>query len=257
MDKEFFNYPRFLVDPGDVSEGYLHLRGDEAHHAIKVLRLVRGDIFVAIDGKGQEYLSEMEIATGDGALIGRVLSEHRRSSEPLLKVTLAQGLPQGKKAADIVDRATEIGVNRIMFFTSEKAKPGVAQQRDISRLRRIAVSAAKQSARSVIPEVKGPISFAGVLMAAARYDLALICDPGVEGVPIARSLHAGGRVITRILLAVGGESGFSRGEIDEAIRVGFVPFNIGPRRLRTELAGVVATALVLYQGGDMGPGGNK
>ncbi len=257
MDKEFFNYPRFLVDPGDVSEGYLRLRGDEAHHAIKVLRLVRGDIFVAIDGKGQEYLSEMEIATGDGALIARVLSEHRRSSEPLLNVTLAQGLPQGKKAADIVERATEIGVSRILFFTSEKGKPGAAQQRDIGRLQRVAVSAAKQSARSVVPEVKGAVTFAEVLMVGSRYDLALICDPGVEGVPLTRSFHTEGRVITRILLAVGGESGFSRGEIDEAIRVGFVPFNIGPRRLRTELAGVVATALVFYQGGDMGPKGNK
>jgi 16S rRNA (uracil1498-N3)-methyltransferase len=257
MDNEFFNYPRFLVDPGDVSEGYLYLRGDEARHALKVLRLVRGDIFVAIDGKGQEYLSEMEIASGDGALIARVLSEHRRSSEPLLNVTLAQGLPQGKKAGDVVDRATEIGVSRIIFFASEKGKPGITQKRDIGRLQRIAVSAAKQAARSIVPEVKGPISFAEVLMVASRYDLALICDPGIEGVPLSRSLRAEGRVITRILLAVGGESGFSRGEIDEAIRVGFVPFNIGPRRLRTELAGVVATALVLYQGGDMGPKGNK
>ena len=116
MDKGTFNYPRFLVDPVDVSEGYLRIRGDEAHHALKVLRLVRGDLFVAIDGKGQEYLSEMEIADGEGALIARVLSEYRRISEPLLNLTLAQGMPQGKKPAEIVDRATEIGVNKILFF---------------------------------------------------------------------------------------------------------------------------------------------
>jgi len=90
-------------------------------------------------------------------------------------------------------------------------------------------------------------------MSASSYDLALICGPGQEGVPITRMLNAEGRVITRILLAVGGESGFSSTETEEAARAGFAPFNLGPRRLRTELAGIVAAALVLYQGGDMGP----
>lgn len=253
MDRLFLNYPRFLIDPDDVSEGYLRVRGDEAKHALKVLRLVRGDIFVAIDGKGQEYLSEMEIADGEGALIARVLSEYRRTSEPLLNLTLAQGMPQGKKAVEVVERATEIGVNRIVFFTPEKGKPGTGAKRDIDRLERVAISATKQAARSVVPEIAGPLTFAEVMMQSSRYDLALICDPMIEGIPLAQSLRREGKVITRILIMVGGESGFNRDEIDEAIRIGFVPVNLGKRRLRTEFAGVIAAALVLYQGGDLGP----
>jgi 16S rRNA (uracil1498-N3)-methyltransferase len=212
-------------------------------------------MLVAIDGKGQEYLSEVELPTGDGALIARVLSEHRRSTEPLLNITLAQGLPQGKKAAEVVERATEVGVNRIIFFTSEKAKPGAKGDSLGDRLRRIAVSAAKQSARSVIPEIKGSVSFGEVLMSASSYDAALICDPNLPGEPLAGSLSAAGRVITRILLAVGGESGFSPEETEEAIRVGFKPFNLGKRRLRTELAGSIAAAIILHYAGDIGPTG--
>ncbi|MCP4230569.1 MAG: 16S rRNA (uracil(1498)-N(3))-methyltransferase [bacterium] len=255
MDRGLHKYPRFLVNAADVSEGYIRLRGDEAHHVLNVLRMQRGDIFVAIDGKGQEYLSEVELPTGDGALIARVLSEHRRSNEPLLSITLAQGLPQGKKAAEVVERATEVGVNRIIFFTSDKAKPGAKGDSLGDKLRRVAVSAVKQSGRSVIPEIKGPVSFAEVMMSVSSYDAALICDPNLPGEPLTGSLSAEGRVITRILLAVGGESGFSAEETEEATRIGFKPFNLGKRRLRTELAGCVAAAIILHYTGDMGPVG--
>jgi 16S rRNA (uracil1498-N3)-methyltransferase len=255
MDRGLHNYPRFLVNPADVSEGYLRLEGEEAHHALNVMRLSRGDRFVAIDGKGQEYLSEVELPSGDGALIARVLSEHRRSSEPLLNVTLAQGLLQGKKAVEVVERATEVGINRIVFFATEKVKPGVQRDSLGNRLHRVALAATKQSGRSVIPEIKGPVSFGEMVMSVSSYDAAFICDPNSPGEPFGNSLFAGGRVVTRVLLAVGGESGFATEEVKEAVRVGFKPLNLGKRRLRSELAGCIAAAIVLYSAGDMGPKG--
>jgi len=253
-EREFANYHRFLVRQSDVelADETLRIVETEAHHAINVLRLNRGDLFIAIDGKGQEYLAEFLIPDND-SFVARIISSHRRTTEPLLNITLAQGAVKGSKTADVVERATEVGVSSIVFFKSSKSKHDSENWYAADRMRRVALSATKQSGRSIIPVVSGVLNFDEILPKSISYDLCLICGFSADTQPIKEIISSRSSAVTKVLLLVGGASGFSETEFNRALEYGFKPFSLGPRRLRAELAGTIAASILFYLSGDLGP----
>ncbi len=246
--------PRFIITPDDVRDGIVRLSGAEGHHAKNVLRLGRGDPFVAVDGRGAEYEAQVEIRTADG-LLGKVLRTTRRSREPMARVTLAQALLKPAELAEVVRQGTALGVAEFVLFECARAQRREVAPREVAHLEGVAAAAVKQSLRAVLPIISGPENFAGVLARAHDADVALLCKRDAGAEPLADVVGRSSPAPSRFLVAVGPEGGFDADEEERASSSAFRPLDLGPRRLRAELAGPVACALVLYAAGDLGPAG--
>lgn len=244
--------PRFIIDADDVRDGIVRLSGAEGHHAKNVLRLGRGDAFVAIDGRGAEYEAVVEIRSGDG-LLGKVVRTTRRSREPLARVTLAQALLRPAELGTVVSQATALGVSEFLFFECARVQRRELPPRELQHLRGVAAAAVKQSLRAVLPEVAGPASFGDVLARGRAADAAFICDADPSAAPLADALRNRKPPPSRFVVAVGPEGGFDAAEEESALDAGFKILDLGPRRLRADLAGAVACSLIFHASGDLGP----
>lgn len=207
-----------------------------------VLRLEPADRVIAFDGSGMEHVVELERVT-PVEVTGRVV-ETRRVATAGFHLTLIQGVPKGAKMDAVIRMGTELGVVQFIPLLSRRA---VAEGRGRSaRWRRIAVEAAKQSQRSDVPAVHDPLPLAEALALVAGDDLVLVLWEGERARTIGDAL-AGVRAAERVAIVVGPEGGLEAGEVEGAQGRGAISVSLDPRLLRTETAGVVALAMVLYE----------
>ena len=241
----------FIVDPGSVNDNSLYLDKAESHHLTRVFRAKEGDIFYAIDGSGKKYRAIIKSITST-KVTAEIVSTVRLENEPLLKLSLAVGITRPAKIDFIIEKGTEIGICKFYFYMSEKTliedSPGRSVDRKISRWRKLAVSAAKQSLRTVVPEIMPPVQLDKILALSADYQLSLIADMKTKPALITDLLTDSPR---DILLLVGPEPGFSDNEIERALQAGFKAVKLGPRRLRAETAAIVFSSLVMSSAGEL------
>jgi 16S rRNA (uracil1498-N3)-methyltransferase len=168
------------------------------------------------------------------------LGERRRLPAPACEITLLQSLPRGERMDLIVQKATELGVTRIVPVQSQHgiAKPAPGRQQ---RWQTIAVEAARQSGRADVPAVEGALSLAAALARFADPDAGrFLLWEDEKSRPLAHAIAPGTR---RVVLLVGPEGGFAPAEVEACALAGFVSVGLGPRILRTETAAIVAVAL--------------
>lgn len=243
---------RLFVPPGQLAaarEGVLSLTAEQARYLGLVLRLREGDVVEVFDGRGTRLSARLSPLGGELALR---LGEPARDEEAKSSIVLAQALSKGEKLDWVVQKATELGVSRIVPFAAERSVVKLSAERGaarVERLRRIAQEAARQCGRADVPEVDAPAAWSD-LLALPKEDPALRAvlldaDPGL---PPLGQLDPG----PRVLLAVGPEGGFSSGEREEAAAAGFLAASLGRRVLRTETAGLAALAVVQYLRGELG-----
>jgi len=244
--------PRFFVPAEDVRGDTVRLTGDEGHHARDVLRLNPGDVFIALDGRGAEHEAVVSVYTADG-LVAKIRRTTRRSREPLTSLALAQAVIKPPKLAAVVAFGTALGVAEFIFFESARSLRRDVDAGELSHLNAVAAAAVKQSLRSVLPAVHPPVSLECVLTSGRRYDRALACVEDDGAPPLAKTLAGRRPAANRILVVVGPEGGWDGREREQAAAAGFAPLDLGPRRLRSELAAPAACALVLFAAGDLGP----
>ncbi len=244
---------RFLVAPEALAAGVgarVILRGAEHHHLARVLRLVAGDAVALFDGAGTGYRGRVERIDRAETLLA-LESLDDRKVEPRLHVTLAQGIPRSPDRMDhLVQKTTEIGVARIAPIVASRsvARPTSGASGRLERWRRIAEDAARQSGRLNVPAVDEPATWEDFLKRPAAEDLRLVLS--TED-PHAAPLAGAGPFPARAVLAIGPEGGWSSGDLSLATAAGYRSVHLGPRILRTETAGIVAVALVLFQAGDL------
>jgi 16S rRNA (uracil1498-N3)-methyltransferase len=244
--------PLFYAPPDRWTDQSIALPAEEARHAHKVLRLRRGAVVIVIDGLGRACRAELGTVSTRGAS-AKPLSEIRAFGEPRVKLTLACGLSTGSKFDSVVQRGTELGVSRFVPLLTDKSKVSIDEPRRArtrtNRLWKVALAAAKQSRRSMVPEIALPTSFTDFL---AQYDRdypALIFHPASNGQALSNlELQSD---ISRITLVIGPESGFSEDEVERAVEAGLKPIHLGSRILRTETAGPVVAALVMSRLGEL------
>ena len=215
-------------------EDELWIEGREARHLVRVLRARPGDRLTLFDGRGTEARARVVAVEGERV---RVRVEERRSArrEPPAPVTLYLALLKGEKLFDAVRMGTELGVSRFVLLETRHAVAKAIRPQKLERLRRVAIEAAKQSGRTELPGVEGPLA----LEAVPPVEQGLVADP-----------QAGARVFevldpTRpVALAVGPEGGFAEEELRTLVERGFTPVTLGPRILRAETAACALVALV-------------
>lgn len=244
--------PRFFVEsvsgePGGPASGaMLALPKAAAHHAARVLRLRVGDTLAIFNGRGGEYHARITAMDRDDVNL-RVESFDPVEREAPLAITLMQGIAHGERMDSVIQKATELGVARIVPVACERSVTRLDRERAEKRVahwRSIAIAACEQCGRNRIPEIALPAALdtaATLLAPGARYLLSPKADTSL------RSLTAPGGSVT---LLVGPEGGFTDAEENSAIAGGFQPVCLGPRVLRTETAGPAFIAGLLARYGD-------
>ena len=238
----------YLPDAPDSDNFECALGAEESQHAGRVLRLRAGDEVECFDGRGNAW--RCEIAFSGQTAIVRAM-EQRPSKESPIRVTLYQGLPKLDKFDLITQKATELGAYRIVpvnMARSVAKAEGKDAQKKRDRWQRIAMEAAKQCGRSLVPEVEMPMNFAKALEDMRARELMLMPYELHRGRGL-NSIEPGARDIG---ILIGPEGGIDAAEAEKAETAGALPVTLGPRILRTETAAIATIAMTMLRFGDTG-----
>jgi 16S rRNA (uracil1498-N3)-methyltransferase len=233
---------RVFVRASDVRDDVVRIGGAERRH-LHTLRLGPGARLVVFDEAGTER--EVEItAAGTRTVEARVVAVRPGARESPLDLVLAPALLKGDKMDLVVEKATELGVRRIVPVTTRHV---VGRGARTERWRRIALAAAKQSGRTTVPTVEAPVPLAR-LLANAWPDVRLLAWEDERTTPFA-ALPA---TAEAAIVVLGPEGGFDDTEVADARAQGFLTVSLAPRVLRAETAALVAVALCQQRWGDLG-----
>jgi len=241
---------RVHVDMPLVAGARVDLSDAAAEHVLRVLRLRIGDALTLFNGDGHDYAGVIESTDRRRASV-RIDSRAAVAAESPLALTLAQALARGDKMDWIVQKATELGVHRIVPLDSERSEVRLDEARARKRLAHwhaVASAACEQCGRAVLPRIELPRPLAAWLAGQASEDtlrLALLPGHGSR----ARELAWAGR--TSATLAVGPEGGWGERDLAALRGAGFEALRLGPRVLRTETAGIAALAALQAVHGDL------
>ena len=245
---------RFFAPPPNFNfeQRIVVLGSDEARHLKDVLRLRVGDQAYVFDGAGNEFRCIVERVTRDEARLNiddRVVAA---SSESPIALTLAVALLKGEKFDLVVQKATELGVRRVVPVATRHADVQIRDQDDaakkVSRWQRIAIEASKQSGRAVIPTIDIPIDIS-VLLTTDSSSLRLMFSER-DGKSLTEVAKAG-LSPDSVTALVGSEGGWSDEELELASQQSWQVITLGGRILRAETAAIVATTLVQHAFGDV------
>lgn len=238
---------KFFIENIDAAKGNVVITGDEFHHLKKVLRLSVGEDIIIFDGKGNDFIAKVETisAKETAASIQKRLDV---SGESKIKIVLAQGIAKGEKMDFIIQKATELGVAEIIPFTTSRTVPRFKENeasKKSDRWRKIAIEAAKQCGRSIVPIIEPIKNFNEMLYGWEGY-LKIILWEGAESIQIKDKLRELSN-IQGVVAVVGPEGGFSLQEVQEAEKHGFIPTRLFKNILRTETAGIAILSIINYE----------
>ncbi|HEV3181193.1 MAG TPA: 16S rRNA (uracil(1498)-N(3))-methyltransferase [Steroidobacteraceae bacterium] len=239
---------RVYVDAALEAGARLTLTGGAAGHLTRVLRLRPKAALTLFNGRGGQYAASIERVAGSEVTVA--VGEHepieRESPFPL---TLAQGVSRGERMDLVVQKATELGVARLVPVLTERSVVRLDEaqsDRKSSHWRAIAIAACEQCGRNRLPEVALPAQLHEFLRQPAGDSVRLLLSPlaelRIEDVP---------RPARGVTVLIGPEGGLADAEQRDALTAGFTAVNLGPRVLRTETAAIAALTLLQREFGDL------
>lgn len=245
---------RFFTEPENITENTACLYED-AVHITKVLRMQVGDEVLIFDGTGYEYIAKLSELNKE-CCKAEIISKEFSALEPKVKVTIYQGIPKSGKMEGIIQKSVELGAYSIVPVSMDrcvsKIEAGKKEAEKIKRWNKVAVEAAKQCGRGILPEVKPPITFKEALNRLKDTPLALmpyemLAHNGVASLKGTLSQSNA----TEIGVIIGPEGGFSDSEAELAKNEGLTLVGLGRRILRTETVSSAILATIMYENDEM------
>lgn len=243
---------RFYLPPDQCREGTLFLGGREAHHARHVVRIQRGERVTVLDGEGCEFLCRLQDYDRDKV---RLTVEERRShSRPTCQVTLVQAMPKGKIIESIIQKATELGVARIVPLLSERVVTQLDEEdaaRKASKLQLVAIEAIKQCGACWLPTIEMPVAPEKFLARREPCELPLIASlqpgsrPAQEYFSAFQAQHD--RKPQTACVWIGPEGDFTPAEVSAIRSSGAQPITLGRLVLRVETAAIYCLSILHYE----------
>ncbi len=238
-----------FYEPHNLQIGSLvTLSENAATHATKVMRLNVGDTLTLFCGDGADYTCELT-SVQKNLVMARVQSRQVVENESPLNITLLLGISAGDRMDIGIQKAVELGVNRIVPIKTERSVVKLDEDKAKKRVihwQNIAIAACEQSSRAFVPKIELPIAFATFFTKPCAPDtLRITLDPLANKKLADLSKPAG-----EIQLLIGAEGGLSANEIILAKQQGFVGVQLGKRILRTETAPLAAIAAINTLWGD-------
>ena len=254
---------RFCVEPEHLNlDGKtLYIDGEDVKHISKVLRYGQGDEIEVCDSNGHEYICRIE-SIDKTRIDLSIVDEVDINRESRIRVSLYQGVPKSTKMDIILQKLTEAGVDEIVLVNTKRSVvniKGDKADKKFDRWERIIYEAAKQCKRGLIPKLRGILTFKEALEDMGKNDIN-ICPYEVEkSLGIKEALQTGqvkkileNKDEVRVGIFIGPEGGFAEEENEMVKAAGIASVTMGPRIFRTETASIVATAITLYELGDIG-----
>lgn len=236
-----------IYHKSDLSTGLtVMLDQNASHHLLQVLRKKPGERFILFNGNGGEFDATLVSANKKTACV-EIGEWRERNNESELMIHLGQAISRSDRMDYAIQKSVELGVNAITPLITEFCQIQLSKERfekRVSHWQAIAVSAAEQSGRCVVPVIHKPVLFSEWVKQTA--DLKVICCPRQTEIKTAEKHEK-----KSVMVAIGAEGGFSDREVHLAQQEAFIVMNLGPRILRTETATVVALTLLQHQLGDL------
>lgn len=236
--------PHFFCEPGTVDGASAMLRGDEAHHLTRVLRAEPGDPVSLADGTGALY--QARIAEADPARVRCMIVERHEVPPPRPAVTVVHALPKGRKLDGVVQRLSEVGVDRLVPVHSARSQVrlyGDRAAKAVGRWRAVALAAGKQARRVRLLDVAVVGEWGDAFTEAEGV---VLWEEAEIGLPTVLEGLGGA---DEVVLAVGPEAGL---DADEVAAAGLPAARLGPTVLRTETAALVAASVLFAAFGRLG-----
>ncbi len=240
---------RFHASNSQISDSRITLDADEAHHLSRVLRLAVGDHVFVFDGEGSEWECDI-VAVSKREADLNIIRKLSDEVESPLRLTLAQALIKGDKFDWVVQKATELGVTRIVPLITDHSDVKRAEEKaeqKLERWRRISLEALKQCGRRRLVEITEPVRFAQFCERSTAANLIFSERGGKSLHEVAASLNQP----SQIGVCIASEGGWSEAELQTAEVRNFIPVHLGQRILRTETAAIAAVVLVQHLFGDL------
>jgi len=241
--------PRFFIDKNDISDAHITICGDDAKHISKVLRMKTGDMITLCDGCGSDYEAKIEKSDKDCVIVS-IISQKKSESEPDIEITLFQALPKSGKMEYIIQKCTELGINKIIPCIMDrcvvKLNSEADAKRKTERYQSIALAASKQSGRGIVPKVEMPVTFNDMLGLIKEYDLSFTAYENEDGTTI-KDAFKKTKDIKSIAYVIGPEGGISDSELEKIKASEIATVSLGKRILRTETAGAAVLSMINYE----------
>lgn len=240
---------RVYVDSPLESGRRIPLDSQTAQHVAKVLRLRDGAGLSVFNGHGGEYRAILRLS---GREVAIEVGEHRNiEREAPIRLVLLQALARGERMDFVIQKATELGVHRIVPVAAARSVVQLDADRSDKRIlhwQAVAAAACEQCGRNKLPRIDAPLSFEAALGAVSNIACRVALLP--EAAASLASVLVGTDQPKEIALLVGPEGGLEETEVERALDCGFRAIRLGPRVLRTETAGLAALSALQCLAGD-------
>jgi len=252
---------QFFVQEEQFATDRISIQGSDVNHIKNVLRMKAGErVRVSISDNGRSFFGTIDTIT-DEEVIVRIESEDENGTELSNRIYLFQGLPKGDKMELIIQKAVELGVYEIIPVAMKNCVVKLDDKKAASKVKRwqaISESAAKQSKRTLIPEVQLPLTWKDALKKAEELDVVLVPYENERGMEATREILQSIKLGQSIGIFVGPEGGFTPEEIEQIAPVFSQDaqtttmagqahrISLGRRILRTETAGLATLSMLIF-----------
>jgi 16S rRNA (uracil1498-N3)-methyltransferase len=243
---------RFYLPPENCRGDSLHLGGREAHHAVHVLRLKRGERVTVLDGAGHEFFCDVSEAAKNFLMLA--VKEKKSTSPADGTITLLVGIPKGKIIESIIQKSVELGANRVVPLLTERTVTqldgdGAEDKRE--KWQQVAIEAIKQCGAIWLPKVEAPQTISEFLARAEKIDFSLVGSLQTERKHprdwIAGFQKQHGRLPKSAAVWIGPEGDFTLEELQAIESAGAQPITLGDLTLRVETAAIYCLSFLNYE----------
>ena len=247
---------RFYVPDIDATDRSITLDGQVARQLKTVLRIDEGEHIRLFDGSGAEWEVEVE-HVGKSEIETTLISAVESVPEPSVAVTVLLGLARPERIELAIQKCTELGTVRFIPVTSERVQggnTGTPSPKRLERWQRIAIEAAEQSGRAIVPTVEQPVPLMDAIGSLVN-DQPVLCmweELADDSKPLSTTLKSIGTDSSAIAALIGPPGGFSGQEALAIREAGAKLVTLGSRVLRSETAAIAVMSAILYESGDLG-----
>ncbi len=228
-------------------EGRFTVTGDDMHHLVRVVRIKKGEIIRVSTAAGNNYLCAVSDILDKELLVD--VTEQVNSTELSNKIYLFQAIPKGDKMETIIEKTVELGVYEIIPVQMKNCIVKLDDKKKknkLSRYQTVALTAAKQSKRSIVPAIHDVLSFKEAMEYAANLDLLLLPYESKNGMKDTYDVINGLQKGQSVGIFIGPEGGFDESEI-ELVKDKCKLISLGRRILRTETAAICSLSMLMLK----------
>jgi 16S rRNA (uracil1498-N3)-methyltransferase len=243
---------RFYLPPGHCSGDILRLDGREAHHALHVLRLKRGELITVLDGVGNEFLCAVKNSSREAVTLSVSLKNF--TPPPPCSITLLQAVPKGKIIESIIQKAVELGARRIVPLLTERVVTHLDEEDTADKCKKwqqVAIESIKQCGAAWLPKIEMPMTIEQYFARKEKFDLSLVGSLQSdrrhprECFQEFQAKHK--RLPQSVGVWIGPEGDFTLDELKAIQTSGALPISLGQLVLRVETAAIYCLSILNYE----------